>query len=125
MYEGCVGWGEGILSDERMCALSVNQHAQSMHKKGGFLNLHSRNRDGDHCCSQGQGNPMYGFQIRVTGRTLRVWEKAGTELFGVTGSEIAHTRKTWWQKDELFCKVMQANWRIEFVNDQVLSGSLL
>lgn len=27
----------------------------------------------------------------------------------------------WWQKDELFRKVMQVNWRIEFVKDRVLS----
>lgn len=82
MYEGC----SGILSDGRMCALSVNGRTQDMRKKGGFINPHHRDRAGHHCCPLGQGIPMYGFQIRVTRRTLQIWEKVRTELFGVTGA---------------------------------------
>lgn len=63
---------------------------------------------------------MYGFQIRVTGETLQVWEKFGTELSGMNGIKFAHTHKASLLKKELIREVMQAKWRLEFIDNRVL-----
>ncbi|CAM6089831.1 unnamed protein product [Calypogeia fissa] len=84
MYEGC----DTPLTDGRECALGVHARRQRETNSHFPMGEHSRHRDLHHCKPIGKGKYMFHFHVQVEGEVLTVWEKAGIQLFGMTGQEF-------------------------------------
>ncbi|CAM6087279.1 unnamed protein product [Calypogeia fissa] len=84
VYEGC----DTPLTNGRECALGV--HARRQRETDLYFprGEHSHQRDLHHCKPIEEGKYMFRFHVQVEGEVLTVWEKAGTQLFGMTGQEF-------------------------------------
>lgn len=77
VYEGCLV----LLEDGQMCALSVARRTQENRIREISSSLHLHNRFSHACCKEGQGIPLYGFQIRIKDRYDFIGMGAGRHQF--------------------------------------------
>ncbi|CAM6082557.1 unnamed protein product [Calypogeia fissa] len=117
VYEGC----DVLLTDGRECTLGTYARRRREADAGYPTGEHSRNRDSHHCKAIGEGRHMFWFSVQVEGEAITVWEKAGSQLFGMTGQQFKEQFTHLERRCKFLKQIMSEQWVVTY-NRKAIEG---